>query len=74
VRPVIEYQSGLLSSMSVASSGYGQQRFTKVSLLVALDGGVVCGIEVVEDNTGMRNLNIGLCSAVSILRSLVSFP
>jgi hypothetical protein len=53
-------------------SRYGVQRFTKVSLLVALGGGVVCGIEIVEDNTGMRDLDIGLVNAVSILTNLVS--
>jgi hypothetical protein len=52
----------------------GLQRFTKVSLLVALDGGVVCGIEIVEDNTGMRDLDIGLFNAVSISTSFLSPP
>jgi hypothetical protein len=60
------YHFDLLRKVTKSSSEKGNNGLTQVCLLVTFDWVVICAIEVVEHDTRMRDLDIGLCGHVSI--------
>jgi len=56
------------SLRSVSKGSYGKKKngLTQVCLFVTLDWVVICGVEVVEHDTWVRDLDVGLREHISI--------